>query len=99
VAFLLSRDALARRRAATASEHWTRTTATILESRVVLGTGRQSPSAVVRYSYVPNGDTIVGHRLAFQYVTAQRPGAARAMADAFPVGARVPVFYDPRDPR
>lgn len=51
----------------------------------------------VRYTYTVAGQTFDGHRIGrVAYSTDQ--GAAQAILDRYPVGRRVEVLYDPRDP-
>jgi hypothetical protein len=98
VGFLSVRDAVVRYRRATASERWPRANGVITASDWAIGGQRRSAYARITVQYRVNAQLYEGHRVSFQNVTAQRPGAAADVAAAYPEGSHVVVYYNPADP-
>ena len=87
-------------RAARMSLHWPTADGTITASDVILGRtgkGGKAYSPGVRYSYSVDGTDYQGDGIQFgSSGIAER--TAKAIVAAFPVGKRVPVYYDPQRP-
>jgi hypothetical protein len=61
-------------------------------------TGDDRSSVSIRYSYVVNGKTHKGERIGWGNRTVMLTPAAQSLSARYPVGASVPVFYDPGKP-
>jgi len=98
---------------AASSEDWPTVDGRILESKVnyvwssgsnLDGSYRPQPrppkkvyGARIRFEYVVDGRSFDGKRISFGSVGGGESGA-RDLVERFPLGATVPVFYDPEDP-
>ncbi len=60
--------------------------------------GRMRWAPKITYEYAVNGSTITSNRLAFDHDKSCSAGEASKIAESFPVGRRVEVFYDPALP-
>jgi uncharacterized protein DUF3592 len=79
---------------------WPSVSGRIVDSRVVLSVGRRTYYHVaVSYDYVAAGRHFAGDSI---WLTGRSvfltPEAAGRFLDRYPVGNRVPVYYDPADP-
>jgi hypothetical protein len=54
--------------------------------------------AAVTYEFTVDGATHRGERVRFASFTSSSPESAERDVARFPVGSRVPVYYDPEDP-
>lgn len=61
-------------------------------------TGDTRSSVSIRYSYAVNAKTYRGDRVGWGKKTVLLTPAAQSLSERYPVGAAVPVFYDPAKP-
>jgi hypothetical protein len=54
--------------------------------------------AVVKYSFIVDGRSYTGERVAFGLGTSNRPADARKIVDRYPAGRTVEIHYNPNDP-
>lgn len=82
-----------------AARTWPTVPAIMTGTEIVRGGSNRAPtfSPVVRYEYELEGRKYVGTRLRAGYVKVGSRGAAERMLQPYPVGASVPVRYDPAD--
>lgn len=84
-----------------AASTWPETTGTIITSEVDREYGDDSDatySAGIVYTYEVNGKTYKGNRIAYASNAYSSAAQAQIVCDRFPVGAKVPVYYDPAKP-
>jgi len=91
-----------RRKAAT-GRNWPSTKGEIIASHVepysVDGeTGDVRSGVTIRYSYAVGGKSYKGERIGWGNRTVMLTAAAQSLSARYPVGAAVPVFYDPAKP-
>ena len=77
--------------------HWREVSGVITKSEVEFCGEDYRP--VVEYTYEVDGVTYKGDTIAKGLVTFNWKGPAARMIEKFPVGATVPVFVDPKNPR
>lgn len=83
-----------------AAQQWPMATGTITAAEILRGGTDRSRSyePVVRYEYEVDGRKHVGDRLRPGYLKVGWRATAEGMLRPYPVGASVPVRYDPTDP-
>lgn len=83
-----------------AAQAWPTATGTMIATDILRGGTNRHPtfSPLVRYEYDIGGRKYSGDRLRPGYVKVGSRRAAERMLQAYPVGAGVPVRYDPADP-
>jgi len=54
---------------------------------------------IVTYSYAVNGQAFTGKRIAFFSKPIDTAAQAQTICDRFPAGAKVPVYYNPANPK
>jgi hypothetical protein len=83
-----------------AARQWPTATGTMIATEVVKGgTNRnRTYTPVVRYEYEVDGSKHVGDRVRAGYLTFGWRATAERVLQLYPVGASVPVRYDPDDP-
>ena len=91
------------RRKASNGRNWPSTKGMIIASDVQpysvdRETGDARSSVSIGYSYAVNGKTHRGHRIGWGKKTVMLTPAAQSLSARYPVGASVPVFYDPGKP-
>lgn len=81
-----------------ASEHWPNVQGDIIKSEIRETTrgakGDSSANEIIRYSYIVNGQTMVGKRVVFGVVDL----TPRKIIRKYPVGRRVRVYFQESDP-
>lgn len=82
------------------AQSWPTAPGTITATQIVKGGTNRNPTfaPMVRYEFEVDGGKHLGERLRPGYVKVGSRGAAERMLEPFPVGASVPVRYDPADP-
>jgi hypothetical protein len=88
---------------ASACTAWPTAEGVVVVSRVETTSGSGSPRTVshapdVRYSYAVAGRTYEGTRVRISKLGSSYTGLAQGVVDAYPVGRRVEVRYDPERP-
>jgi len=53
---------------------------------------------VVEYAFTANGHDQTGKRIAYRVIASRDPQIVKAVADKYPVGAKVKITYDPANP-
>lgn len=84
-----------------ASRGWPGTAGQIVESGVATTTdseGDKTYRLAVHYRFVVNGAEYTGKLVNFGTPYARSPARLQPVADRYPVGAAVTVYYDPRNP-
>ena len=79
-----------------AAQHWPTTQAEILQSGFEEDADGFAPR--VEYTYEVNGMRYFGDRLYFHTVNRTTDAEARKHLEPYPVGSRVPLHYNPRNP-
>jgi Protein of unknown function (DUF3592) len=82
------------------AQSWPTVPGTITATQIVQGGTNRNPTfaPMVRYEFEVDGGKHLGERLRPGYVKVGSRGTAERMLEPFPVGASVPVRYDPADP-
>lgn len=86
---------------ASAATSWPTAEGVVLASRVeasTTGGSRHSYYPEVRYSYAVDGRSYEGTRVRISKIGSSDPDGAQGVVDAYPVGRRVEVRYDPAQP-
>jgi hypothetical protein len=85
---------------AQASQKWPATAGTVVSSSVIeQGTGRDRTfHAEVRYAYSVSGMSYTGHTVAVGDFGTSNGVRARQIVGTYPVGAEIPVYYNPAAP-
>src|SRR5690606_19259656 len=80
--------------------HWPTTPGDIVASdfKVNSDSDGDTYEAKVEYTYNPDGHERTGKKIAFGYTASSGSAFHREIHDALPVGARVAVRYDPKNP-
>jgi hypothetical protein len=83
-----------------ASQRWRQVDGTIVRCGVELDPGPDSNGymALVSYEYAVNGVAYTGSRVGFSEQFYVRRKNAEAVAARYPVGSRLPVYFDPAKP-
>lgn len=84
-----------------AAAAWPETSGTIITSEVDREYGDDSDatySAGIVYTYEVDGKSYKGNRIAYASNGYSSAADAQVVCDRFPVGATVPVYYDPAKP-
>src|SRR3954467_1216488 len=76
---------------------WREVSGVVLHSGVEFAGDTYLP--VIRYEYGVDGVTYRGDTIVAGLITYNWKGPAERLVDRFPVGAKVPVFVDPGNPR
>ena len=79
------------------SQRWREVSGVITKSEVKFRGEDYQP--VIEYTYEVDGVTYKGNTVARGLITFNWEGSAARIAEKFPVGAKVPVFIDPKYPR
>src|SRR5690242_20698889 len=95
---LAAAAALSQLKVAWAMQQWPSTLAEVRSSRIVT-TSRGYYEPRIEYAFTVNGEEILGKRRALYAVAKLDRVWADTIVSENPVGGRVTVYYDPRNPR
>lgn len=87
-------------RASIRSRSWKVTQGRITHSEMIwVGARSRSPRPKVKYAYAIEGTPYEGRRIVFEYSHVYSREAVEPILNAYPIGATVPVYYDPDRPQ
>ncbi len=86
-------------RASIRSRNWPTTPGLITHSELIwVGARNRSPRPKLKYAYKVEGTAYEGERIVFEYSHVYSREAVEETLQQYPVGAKMPVYYDPANP-